>query len=150
MRVVNDPQFDAFGFGPHDARVLPDGTLTLHDNGAENSNAPDRELNRPPRALRYRIDPESRTATLIEEVKDPRVPHATCCGSARKLKRGNWVMSWGRNSLITELTPAGAPVFSLSFDANLFSYRADPVPFGTLRRRDLREGMDAQYRRPAG
>lgn len=79
-----------------------------------------------------------------------RVSTGQCCGSARKLARGNWVMSRGQNSLITQPTPSGAPVFSLSFDdAKLFSYRADPVAFGRLRRSDLREA-DAQYRRATG
>ncbi|MCW3051954.1 MAG: hypothetical protein JWN14_1124, partial [Chthonomonadales bacterium] len=74
--------------GQHDARVLPDGTLTLHDNGAG--------LGRPPRAVRYRLDTTAKTATLVEHVVDPDIPSSICCGSARKLSGGDWVMSWGQ------------------------------------------------------
>ena len=47
---------------------------------------------------------------------------------------------------MTEMTPSGEPVFSLSFYDELFSYRADPIPFGQVSRGELRAGMDSQYR----
>ena len=56
-------------------------------------------------------------------------------------------MSWGSAALITELTASGARVFSLTFPNQLSSYRADPVPPGTLSRTALRDGMEAQFPR---
>ena len=53
-----------------------------------------------------------------------------CCGSAGKLPTGNWVVSWGQNPLVTELTPGGARVFVLTFGAH--SYRVDPVMPGVV------------------
>ena len=74
------------------------------------------ELERPPRAVRYSLDLGARTATLIEEKDDPgTVQSPLCCGSARKLPGGDWVMSWGSSALITELAPDGSRVFSLTF-----------------------------------
>ena len=133
--------YNNFG-GQHDARVLSDGTLTIHDNGTNQGRAP--------RAVRYKIDPIAKTATLIEQVTDPDVPTSTCCGSARKLEDGDWVMSWGRNHVVTALTPDGERLFRITFPGTpgaLFSYRADPVAYGVLSREDLRAGMDAQFPR---
>jgi hypothetical protein len=126
------------GFGgQHDARILSDGTLTIHDNGSMK--------NRNPRAVRYQIDLTSipHTATLIEQITDPGSGSSGCCGSARRLAGGDWVMAWGGTPLVTELTASGTRVFSLTFQSN-FSYRAVPVPFGQLSRSALRAGMDAQ------
>jgi hypothetical protein len=135
LTFVNDP-YGNFG-GPHDARMLPDGTLTLHDNGAN--------MGRPPRAVRYRIDTVARTATLLEQVTDPKVADAWCCGSARRLHNGNWVMGWGHTPAVTEIASDGNLVFRMNLADQYFSYRAHPVPYGKLRRADLRAGMDYMY-----
>lgn len=132
-----DP-YGNFG-GQHDARVLTDGTLTVHDNGTEQG--------RPPRAVRYSIDTTARTAVRMEQVGDPSVTGSDCCGSARKGSGGDWVVSWGLSPVVTELTPTGARVFRMTFNQGYASYRAEPVPFGVLSRTTLRAGMDAQFPR---
>jgi hypothetical protein len=137
LTFANDP-IGKFG-GMHDARRLPDGTIALHDNGTDQG--------RPPRAVRYQIDTAARTATLIEQVTDPDVPSSICCGSARKLSTGNWVMAWGASPYFTELTPDGKRLFRIAFPRPFFTYRASPVPYGTLTRAALRQGMDAQFHR---
>jgi hypothetical protein len=124
--------------GQHDVRVLPDGTVTLFDNGTGRG--------RPPRALRLRIDSRARTATLLEQITDPRVTSAPCCGSARKLPGGDWVISWGANPLITEVTPGGTPVFTLDLEP-LISFRAPPVLPGVLTRSRLDSAMDQMHPR---
>jgi hypothetical protein len=122
--------------------VLPDGTVTVHDNGFQPDSI------RPPRAVRYSIDTNARTARLVEQKNDPgAVAQPVCCGSARRLPGGDWVMSWGSGALITELGPSGSRVASLTFSDNVFSYRANPVLPGTLSRSALRDGMDAQHPR---
>ena len=93
--------------GQHDARLQPDGTVTVHDNRTGTMLGP--------RALRFRIDETARTATQVEQITDPDAALSLCCGSARKLPGGNWVMSWGYNGLVTELTPSGRRVFALRF-----------------------------------
>src|SRR6266511_150679 len=148
LTVQQDPVFDTpvsshFG-GQHDARLLDDGTVTLHDNGSN--------LGRPPRAVRYQIDTSSKTATLIEQLSDPLMPSSNCCGDARKLlPGGNWVMGWGGsggdNRVVTEMTADGSRVFLLQFPNGVL-YRGTPVPFGQLQRDDLHAGMDAQFGTP--
>jgi hypothetical protein len=123
--------------GQHDARLLSDGSVTLHDNRTGTMLGP--------RAVRYRIDEPARTATQIEEVTDPGAVLSLCCGSARKLAGGNWVTSWGFNPLVRELTPAGKVVFGLRLGQKLFSYRAVPVSSRRLSIGALRAGMDAMY-----
>ncbi len=110
--------------GQHDARMLPDGTLTVHDNGTM--------LGRSPRAVRYNINTAAGTATLMESVVDPSIPSSLCCGSARKLPGGDWGITWGINPVVTETTAAGAPVFRMTFNQPYFTYRALPVPTGML------------------
>ncbi len=73
--------------GQHDARILGDGTLTALDNGTS--------AGRPPRAVRYRLSPANSKADLIQEIQDPTVPTSSCCGSARVMENGNWVINWG-------------------------------------------------------
>jgi Arylsulfotransferase (ASST) len=126
--------FDGDFGGQHMARRLPDGTLTVHDNGTGKG--------RPPRALRLAIDPVARTARVIERVSDPRVASAFCCGSATRLSGGHWLMSWGGSPVITELAGDGRPVLTLRLDHG-FSYRAYPVSPSLLSRAALRAGMDA-------
>lgn len=146
LAILGDPfaaTGDAFR-GQHDPRLLDDGTVTIHDNGFHPS------ANRPPRAVRYSIDAHALTATLVEQKNDPgSVETPICCGSARKLPGGDWVISWGSAGLVTEVSAGGSRVFSLTFDDGLFSYRAHPVLPGSLDRAALRAGMDAQHpRRP--
>jgi hypothetical protein len=133
--------------GQHDARVFTDTStgkafLTLHDNGTDR--------NRPPRALRITIDTASRTATLAETVSDSNVTQSICCGSARKLTGGDWLVDWGGTPNVEELpatSSGGNAVFSLTF-SSVFSYRAQPitaVEYGDA----LTAGMNAQHPRTA-
>lgn len=142
---------DAFGSHPlggqHDARILADGTLTAHENGFPQ--------NRRPRVVRYAIDEETRTATLLESFSDPEVPEALCCGSARRADDGSWLTSWGgvgeTPHPVAEYNRAGQRIFSLEFtQPGVFSYRAVPIAPGILGDRELRAGMNSQYPRPAG
>lgn len=137
LAFVGDP-YGGFG-GQHDARILPDGTLTLHDNGTG--------LGRPPRAVRYRLDLAARTATLVEQITDPSVTASACCGSARRLDDGHWLVAWGSNPLVAEYAPDGTRVMELAF-ATGFSYRANPVPAGAVTAGQLRVAMDAMHPRP--
>ena len=146
LTVLNDPEFAAGGGfdGQHDAREHPDGSVSLFDNGYH----PSASLRHPPRAVRYAIDTGAGTATLLEQVTNPTsLAPALCCGSARRLPGGNWLIAFGIDNLITELTAAGSQVFSLSFQAGIFSYRSHPVMPGVLSRAALRAGMDEQFPR---
>lgn len=134
LTVLGDAAHGSSTFGgQHDARLLGDGTLTVYDNATGHP--------WPPRAVRFRLDTAAGTATVIEELSDPDVQTSFCCGSARRLAGGNWVIGWG-GPPITELDSSGGRAFSLRFEG-VFSYRTVPVPGGQLDRAALRDGMDA-------
>ncbi|GIK78242.1 MAG: hypothetical protein BroJett022_19320 [Actinomycetes bacterium] len=142
LTVLGDPHASNPLGGQHYARVNADGTLTAFDNGQGQG--------RPPRAVRYEIDEDAGTATLLEAVGDPDVPSAVCCGSARRSASGSWMMAWGgllsTPHPVSEFAPDGSRTFVLEFPGT-FSYRADAVPAGKLTRAELRAGMNAQHPR---
>jgi len=143
--VVGDTRPTALGpsgkplSGQHDIRRLDDGTISLHDNGTI--------AGRAPFVLRYRVDLSSRTAEVVEEFSDNRVQSSACCGSARRLPGGNWVVEWGAQSFLTEVDSHGVPVLTISYSAAspIFSYRAVPISTGLVSADSLRFGMDAIF-----
>jgi hypothetical protein len=137
LTVLDDPLGDHPLGGQHDARLLPDGTLTLHENGTY--------LGRPPRLVRYQLDLDARTATLIEQITDPEITSSFCCGGTRRLPGGDWVASWGSTGLVAEYAADGSPLLRLNFPGGVFSYRADPILPGRLRATALRRGMNAMH-----
>jgi VCBS repeat-containing protein len=139
LKVVGDPEGAYPLGGQHDVRLLPDGTITIHDN---NTNQPS-----PPRAVRYAIDEAAKTATFLEARTDPEAPTSGCCGSARRSPDGSWLFSWGGKSLVTEFDAAGQRTFRLGFGGTAFSYRAVPAPDGVLSAAALRAGMDFMHPR---
>jgi hypothetical protein len=136
LRVVGDRANYPLG-GQHDARVWR-GTVTAYDNGTE--------LGRRPRVVRFEIDTKRRRAILREKLRDPRVSKSVCCGSARKLRNGNWFVGWGGPSGVSSLlSPRGRVISRLTFDDEYFSYRAVPARAHTLSAARLRAGMNALY-----
>jgi hypothetical protein len=130
LTVVGDQYAQLFS-GQHDARLQPDSSLTVHDNGTE--------ANRPPRALRFTINTSTHTATEVEQITDARATNSPYTGSAEKLPGGDWVISWGGNDFMTELNSQGVPQITITYPGT-FSYREADVaaPISALRR-----GMDA-------
>ena len=134
LNVVGDQYLAGGGqlfSGQHFARLAPDGSLTVSDNGTLAS--------RSPRGLDFTIDTFTNTATEVAQITDPRSTFAFCCGSAEELSGGDWIISWGGNDLMTELNPQGVPQFTITFPGS-FSYRAADVPVSVDA---LRQGMDA-------
>ncbi len=136
LTVKGDPRGATLG-AQHDARLLPDGTLTVFDNRTNLQNHQSR-------AVRFRINKASGTATLIESITDPQITGSRCCGSARRLGNGDWLIDWGQNLPIGGYRPDGKRTFLLKLDST-FSYRAEPVPSGVVSIQDLRQAMDAIY-----
>jgi hypothetical protein len=132
LRVIGDPAVRLLG-GPHDARIGEDGRLTVMDNGKGRP--------RLPRVVSYRIDPENGTATYLGQLTDPQVRSSHCCGSARRLADGGWLVSWGDNPLVTGFDARGRISFRLHLPAS--SYRAVPVPQGATSLAALDRGMEA-------
>src|SRR6185295_8007547 len=94
LTVLGDPRSYPLG-GQHDARLLPDGTLSIFDNRTYLTNGQ-------PRVVQYSIDQVARTATLVGSITDPNIPLSYCCGSARQLPNQDWLINWGRASKIAD------------------------------------------------
>jgi hypothetical protein len=135
LQLMNDPHGGIIG--QHDARLHADGTVSIYDNGK-----PGQAQGRPPRAVRYLVNAGDKTATMTEQVSDGGVAESFCCGSARRLPFGNWVMGWGGTPEVTENTPNGGRVFQLSGN---FVYRGIPLLSDQFTVEQFRAGMDAQY-----
>ncbi|MGE5175382.1 MAG: aryl-sulfate sulfotransferase [Hyphomicrobiales bacterium] len=112
---VNDP----IGFShQHDARILPDGHLTLFDNG---------NFHVPPfsRAAEYELDTRKMTATLVWQYRhDPDV-FGVATGSVQRLPTGNTLIGWGVTTpTLTAVTPDGTVIAEMSYAPGTSSYRA--------------------------
>lgn len=125
--------------GQHDARLLPDGTISLFDNRSNSGE--------PPRVTRWRVSTSARTATLVESFGDPQVTDSFCCGSARRFADGSWLVSWGGSPLIRGYDADHRLNFSLKFDGRGFSYRAVPFTHTDVTRSELVAGMDSMHPR---
>jgi hypothetical protein len=130
LRIVGDPAHKLFG-GQHDARIAADGSLSIYDNGKDRP--------RRPRVVFYRLDLERRTAIYEGQLNDPGVRTSHCCGSARQLPDGGWLVSWGDNPLVTRFDREGRVVFRLRLAAPTF--RAVPVPPGATTAAELERGL---------
>jgi hypothetical protein len=132
LRVLGDPALKLFG-GQHDARIAEDGSLSVYDNGKDRP--------RRPRVAFYRLDLEQGTARYLSQLNDPAVKESHCCGSARQLADGGWLVSWGDNPLVTAFDAQKQIVFRLKLPASTF--RAVPVPPGAVTVAELDRGLEA-------
>ena len=141
LDVIGDPHEGPTLFGgQHDARMLPNGTITIFDNRTG--------LGEPPRVVRYRIDESAGTATLVQQFQDPEVSVAFCCGSARRIPHGEWLVGWGGSitGTVGAYDRTGAPIFRFITDLT-FTYRAYPAAEGEVDPVELRQAMDKLARR---
>jgi Arylsulfotransferase (ASST) len=131
LRVVGDPAHKLLG-GQHDARVAADGSLSIYDNSKDRP--------RRPRVVFYRLNLGQREAVYSGQLNDPAVKRSHCCGSARQLPDGGWLVSWGDNPLVTQFDAQGRIEFRLELAAPTF--RAVPVPPGATTVEELDRGME--------
>jgi hypothetical protein len=111
----------------HDARVQPDGTLTLFDNVAEDLPARGRRS----RGMALELDPEQRTASLIREFEHPDGILSPTQGSMQQLDGGGAFIGWGGvQPFFTEFDRDGQTVFDARFLAKgVETYRAYRMPW---------------------
>lgn len=117
---ANDP----VGFShQHDIRRLPNGNLTMYDNGL---------LHTPQvsRALEYQLDEVNKVATLIWEFRQTPDVLAGVMGNAQRLASGNTVIGWGSaRPNVTEVRQDSVKAFEMQFNSQVISYRAFRFPW---------------------
>jgi len=61
---------------------------------------------------------------VVQTISDSRVTGSGCCGSARLLDGGNWLVQWGAADYMTELDPSGNQVMTINYKAPFFLIQA--------------------------
>jgi arylsulfate sulfotransferase len=120
---INDP----IGFShQHDVRRLPNGNITVFDNG--NLHSP-----RFSRVAEYQIDEVNKLAFLIWEYRNNPETYSNAMGSTRRLNNHNTLIGWGieNKPAISEVHPDGTIAFYLSHPDTIFNYRAFKFPWKT-------------------
>ena len=124
----NTISLDKLFSGQHDVRILKSGELSVFDNGTTG--------NRNPRVLVFKIDEKNMTAKITKVITGSSQSYSYCCGSARELKDGSWLINWGgkfdqsRNTLANGVSstvlPSGVATRIMVRPANTFAYRVIP------------------------
>jgi hypothetical protein len=102
----------------HHARVLPDGTIMLFDNG---SSPP---VHKASRAIVVRLDERAKRATLVSELVHPDDILAATQGSAEPLPNGDTFVGYGSQRYFAEFDADGRMVFGGELARGNDSYRA--------------------------
>ncbi len=120
---LNDP----IGFShQHDVRRLPNGNITLFDNG--NLHSPQFT-----RIVEYQVDEVNKLVSLVWEYRNDPEIYAGAMGSAQRLDNHNTFIGWGfsRALSISEVGADKTVKFHLTLPDTLLNYRASKFPWKT-------------------
>jgi hypothetical protein len=107
----------------HDARTLPDGTVTLYDDGG----AP--PVHTQSRGIGIHVDIHSRKAWLVRSYLHRPKVLANSQGNMQPLPNGNELVGWGNVPLASEFNRHGRLLLDLRFPPGDESYRAYRFPW---------------------
>ena len=115
----------------HDARRLPNGNISVFDNGTQ----------RTPqwsRGAEYEINEDKKTCKLVWQYRKTPDLYAGVQGSMQTLSNANRVIAWGsalsnNRTLVTEVASNGDVVFEAELPSMMFPYKAERHPFPTGR-----------------
>ena len=108
----------------HDPRELPDGTISIFDNGASP------KVHGQSRGILVNVNPQQHTATLAGELTHgPSPVLADSQGDMQALPDGDWFLGWGQVPDFSELSPTGRLLFDAHFPPGDQSYRDFRFPW---------------------
>jgi hypothetical protein len=107
----------------HDPRELPDGAISIFDNGASP------RVHSQSRGLVIGLDGRGRTATLLSQFTRPHPLVAESQGNMQALANGDWFIGWGQVPDFSEFSATGALLFDAHLPAAEQSYRAFRAPW---------------------
>ena len=121
----NSPTYFSY---QHDIAVLPNGNITLFDNGNQHPTPYSR-------AVEYKLDRVDKTAELVWEYRHSPDIFTSAMGSVQRLSDGNTIICWGSagstagNPTVTEVHPDNSVAIELSLPDGQTSYRAFRFPW---------------------
>jgi hypothetical protein len=107
----------------HDPRELPDGSISIFDNGSSPTVHPQS------RGIVLQLNAQAGTASLVTELTHTPRLVAESQGNFQALPNGDWFMGWGQEPFFSELSPAGKVLFEAHFPPSVQSYRSFRFPW---------------------
>ena len=105
----------------HDIRRLPNGNITMFDNG--NLHTP-----RFSRSLEYQVDEINKTVSLVWDYNNEPQTYSRAMGNTQRLQNQNTVIGWGWSLgdalALSEIEADGTVALELSLPDTMLSYRA--------------------------
>jgi len=106
----------------HDARRLPDGTITVFDNGGVHKDEQSR-------GIVLELDEEEMSATLVRQYAHPDKRLAATMGNMQVLPNSNVFIGWGNLPGLSKFNSDGELLFDAKFPPKVDSYRAFCFPW---------------------
>jgi hypothetical protein len=114
----------------HDARRLPDGTISIFDNGTTVFKNGFPKALEESRAIVLELDEQKMTASLVGEYTHPnKKEYADAAGNTQVLENGDVFVGWGRALAISEFSKDGKLIYDLRLQPDNRSYRAFRFPW---------------------
>jgi hypothetical protein len=107
----------------HDADMLPNGDITLFDNGG----AP--KVHPQSRGLVLSVNPATRTDSVVGEYEHPGALLAGSQGNLQALPNGDVLVGWGSEPYFSEFSAGGQLLFDAHLHGSYESYRAYRFPW---------------------
>jgi outer membrane protein assembly factor BamB len=104
--------------GQHGLRVVEPGVIQLMDNGDQP----------PSRLVRYRMDEQAMTATLVLEYIHASSVYSRVGGGTDVMPSGGGLVSFGRGGVVAEVSEAGEQVWELLNLDGLYVFRTQRLP----------------------
>src|SRR5215212_4402706 len=113
----------------HDARRLPDGTISVFDNGTTVFRNGSPRAVEESRAIVLELDERKMKASLVRQYTHPYGLRADAAGNAQLLPNGNVFVGWGRALYSSEFGRDGKLLFDARLPEGSRSYRAFRFPW---------------------
>jgi hypothetical protein len=145
----NAPTFFSY---QHDARRLPNGNISLFDNGTQHTPQYSR-------GVEYQLDEVNKTARMVWEYRPQPDIYVSIQGGLQPLDNGHRLLGWGSaatngSPAVTEVDSLGTVVFEAFYPKQMYVYRATKVPMwptgrpsATAVARDVLTGETYRYYR---
>jgi hypothetical protein len=120
----------SFAMGPgtgiayqHDPRELPDGSISLFDNGASPT------VHSQSRGVVLSVDLQRKSVRRVSEIVHTPPLVAESQGNMQALPNGDWFVGWGQLPQFSEFDAQGGLVFDARFPRGTQSYRSYRFPW---------------------